>query len=279
MTVCMRLRYIKEAIGVCILAGLLLFLSSLYAQEAPASRLYSEESSAIVVIGARTKKTSAFGSGFVVDSQGLILTNYHIIAKASYLGVKIKSGQEYNNVYIINYDPVKDIALIKIDAKGLRAVKLGDSDKVKVGEKAIAIGNPLGLENSVSDGLISAIRQTNEGFKVFQISVPLSAGSSGGPLFNLKGEVIGITTASYTQGQNVNFALPINYAKKFLGKADSAVSAPAQSAGYIDYVIKPKDTLYGIAGRFNTTVAEITRLNNLKSSKIYVNQRLKVPQQ
>jgi S1-C subfamily serine protease len=90
-------------------------------------------------------------------------------------------------------------------------VRLGNSDPVQVGERVVAIGNPRGLEQTVTDGLISAIRDTGKGYKLFQMSVPISTGSSGGPLFNMAGEAIGITAAYLEGGQNLNFAIPINY--------------------------------------------------------------------
>ncbi len=165
---------------------------------------------AIVKIQAGT----SMGSGFIVDVEGHILTNFHIVQNATVISAKmIEKNQNFNNVKVIKVDPVKDIALLKIDnANSLPIVVLGDSDRLSVGERVVAIGNPQGLENTISDGLISGIRE-NDGVKLIQTSVPVTHGSSGGPLFNMQGEVIGIVTAGIKEAGNLNFAVPINYAK------------------------------------------------------------------
>jgi len=160
---------------------------------------------------------SNMGSGFVVSSDGLILTNSHVINMSETVTVKfIADNRVYSNVKVVKNDTIRDLALLKIDEVGnFTAVVLGDSDQVSVGERVVAIGNPEGLENTVSDGLISAIRDKN-GTKLIQISAPISSGSSGGALFNMNGEVIGITSASFGEGQNLNFAVAINHAKNDL---------------------------------------------------------------
>lgn len=158
------------------------------------------------------------GSGFVVDAAGLVVTNLHVIQGAKALSVKMADGEMYDKVEIVDYDARRDIAVLKVKPYGkLPAVALGDSDRVEIGEDAVAVGNPKGMEHTVTSGLISAIRQ-DEGYKLIQISVPISPGSSGGPLFDRHGRVIGITTAQLRgEGvQNLNFAVPINYAKPLI---------------------------------------------------------------
>ncbi len=159
------------------------------------------------------------GSGFVVDPSGIIATNFHVIQGAHAVEVKLKDGEVYDSTGVIDYDVRRDIAVIKIRGVRLPTLKLGDSRKVEQGDRAIAIGNPLGLEHTVSDGLVSALRIL-EGTRYFQISVPISPGSSGGPLFNTKGEVIGITAAAVVAegAQSLNLALPIDYLETMLGQ-------------------------------------------------------------
>jgi len=157
------------------------------------------------------------GSGFVVDASGIVVTNLHVIQGARALAVKV-DGEIYDKVEILEYDARRDIAVLRIRPFGrLQTVPLGDSDAVEIGEEAVAVGNPKGMEHTVSSGLISAFRQ-DEGYKLIQISVPISPGSSGGPLFDRRGRVIGITTAQLRgEGvQNLNFAVPINYAKPLI---------------------------------------------------------------
>ena len=278
------------------------FPSFIYATQAeiPISELFKKHVDSIVLIGVVTKrnKVSRVGSGFFVSEDGYIVTNYHIVEKAINIFVKLKSNHAYSSVRVVGFDAAKDIAILKIDDNGFKPVTLGNSNHLEIGQKVVTIGNPLGLENTVTDGLISSIRQ-GEGTKLLQISVPLSNGNSGGPLFDLKGEVVGITTAAYAKGQNLNFAVPINYIKPLLRKTNytpfvakidkpnargrleksSALTSLAfDSKGNLQfYVIKPKDTLFSLAKRFNTTVDQLKQLNNLKSSAIYKGQKIMVP--
>ena len=160
---------------------------------------------------------NAMGSGFVVSSDGLVLTNSHVISGSVTISIKfIADNHVYSNVKVMKNNIIRDLALLKInDAGDFFPVVLGDSDQISVGQRVVAIGNPQGLENTVSDGLVSALRDMS-GTKLLQISVPISAGSSGGPLFNMNGEVIGITSSGFDKGQNLNFAVAINHAKNEL---------------------------------------------------------------
>jgi S1-C subfamily serine protease len=158
------------------------------------------------------------GSGFIISSDGKIVTNFHVIENAAFASVKLANGDVYDDVSVVSYDERRDIAILKVKGLKLPTSMLGDSDVVKVGEKVVAIGNPLGLEKTVSEGIISSIRNM-EGVNVLQTTAPISHGSSGGALFNSKGEIVGITFAGFEQGQNLNFAIPINYAKPLIDQS------------------------------------------------------------
>ena len=158
----------------------------------------------------------ASGSGFIIDSTGKIATNYHVIKGAYSAKVKTYDGKIYDVSKVFTYDSTQDMALIKIDATGLHPVSLGDSDKIGIGDKIYTIGDPLGLDDTISDGLISSKSRVVDGSTVIQISAPISSGSSGGVLLNEQAEVIGITSAGITDGQNLNFAIPINLLKPTL---------------------------------------------------------------
>jgi S1-C subfamily serine protease len=168
------------------------------------------------------------GTGFIVSSSGLFLTNFHVIEHAREVMVRLKDGREFKVSGSVELNRDLDLAVLKIDATNLVTVPLGDSDKMRVGQPVVTIGNPMGLEQTISDGLISAIRGDKPDEKMFQITAPVSPGSSGGPLFNLNGEAIGITTAQLTEGQNLNFAIPINNAKPFI-KEGKIQPFPAES--------------------------------------------------
>jgi S1-C subfamily serine protease len=181
---------------------------------------------AVVFIGNADAKgdVKSIGSGFVVDPSGVIVTNFHVINGASGLLVKMKDGEIYDRVEVVDYDIRRDLAVLKIRAfKSLPTLALSERE-VEPGEEAVAIGNPQGLEHTVSTGVVSAFRQA-EGYRLMQISVPISPGSSGGPVFTMDGKVIGITSSGVVSAgaQNLNFAVPIGYVKPLLASKAAPV--------------------------------------------------------
>lgn len=173
----------------------------------------------VVVIGLdKGSKPLQCGSGFFINRNGSLLTSYHLIKDAGAVSVKMTNGAFFPLEQVIAIDARQDLAVLKVAGQNLPALKLGDSDTVQVGEEVIALGTPLGLEASVSTGVISGIRHDADR-ALFQTTAPTSSGSSGGPLLNVKGEVIGIIMSSARDGQNLNFAIPINAAKAAEGRA------------------------------------------------------------
>ncbi len=167
----------------------------------------------------REFRQKSLGSGFVIDKEGYILTNHHVIEKAEEITVKLSDKKIYD-AQVVGQDPKTDLALIKIKADGdLPVARLGDSEKLEVGEWVIAIGNPFGLEQTVTAGIISAkgrVIGAGPYDDFLQTDASINPGNSGGPLFNLKGEVVGINTAIVARGQGIGFAIPINMAKRLL---------------------------------------------------------------
>ena len=164
----------------------------------------------------------AFGTGFVLSADGRIATNLHVISGATDVRVSLHDGTRLALDQIAAIDPLRDLAIITVQSRDrLPILPLGNSDDVEAGDPVIVIGNPLGvLDYSVSDGLISAVRPVTRRLTVLQISAPISQGSSGGPLFNAYGEVIGVATAIAGQGQNLNFGIPSNYLLPLLSRDD-----------------------------------------------------------
>lgn len=164
----------------------------------------------------REFKTQSLGSGFIISKEGYIVTNNHVVENAEEIVVILASGDEYP-AKIIGKDKKTDIALIKIEPKGdLPVAILGDSDSLEVGEWVLAIGNPFGLGHTVTAGIVSAKgRVIGQGpyDDFIQTDASINPGNSGGPLFNLRGEVVGINTAIIAGGQGIGFAIPINIAK------------------------------------------------------------------
>ena len=167
----------------------------------------------------REFKQRSLGSGFIISNDGYIFTNNHVVEQADKILVKISDGKEYE-AKVIGRDANTDIALIKIKADhNLPAIEIGDSEKVRVGEWVIAIGNPFGLEATVTAGIVSAkgrVIGAGPYDNFIQTDASINPGNSGGPLFNMEGKVIGINTAIVAHGQGIGFAIPINMAKSIL---------------------------------------------------------------
>lgn len=164
------------------------------------------------------RKTQGTGSGVIISDNGYILTNYHVVQNATKIIVKNINEKEYQ-AKLVGKDQYSDLAVIKIEEKGLVPAKLSDSEKIRPGQWAIAVGSPHGLDHTVTLGIISAVRRdvpqlSNVSF--LQTDAAINPGNSGGPLLNIKGEVVGINTAIIGTAQNIGFAIPIDTAKTIL---------------------------------------------------------------
>ncbi len=185
---------------------------------------------AVVAITAADNNSASYGSGMIFREDGYILTNYHVIVNTTKLRVILPSNEIYAAT-IIGSDPPTDLAVIKINATYLPTIAFGDSDTLKVGEKVLAVGNPLGLDSTITSGIISA-KNRDRGPTVYrdfiQTDASINPGNSGGPLINVKGEVIGVNTfiySTYTDpadssrlllSSGLGFAIPINLAKHII---------------------------------------------------------------
>jgi S1-C subfamily serine protease len=165
----------------------------------------------------------SLGTGFVAASGGRIATNLHVIRGVSEVTIITADGRETKEVEVMAVDPAHDLALLRIGRRDLTPLTLGVAAELKPGEHVVAIGNPLGLGNTISDGLVSAVRKLSDTSSILQISAPISPGSSGGPVFNDAGKVIGISTLIVQEGQNLNFAVPVDALKPLL---DAKVGTP-----------------------------------------------------
>jgi len=169
---------------------------------------------------------AGLGSGFFINEQGYLITNYHVIERETKIEVTVfqkeRSGFEkksFKNVKIEAINPFVDLALLKVEDFGDTPIKfayLGDIDDIKVGEKVFAVGNPLGLERTVTDGVISTRNRAFEGLVYLQTNADINPGNSGGPLFNLAGEVVGVTNMGYIFYGGLGFAIPVDYVKHFI---------------------------------------------------------------
>jgi len=164
------------------------------------------------------------GSGFIIREDGLIVTNNHVVEGAKEITVTLADKEEYP-AKIVGRDPKTDIALVRIQPKGtLQAAALGDSDRLRVGDWVVAIGNPFGLSNTVTAGIVSAkgrVIGAGPYDDFIQTDASINPGNSGGPLFNMQGQVVGINTAIIPNGQGIGFAVPVNLAKSLLPQLET----------------------------------------------------------
>lgn len=170
-------------------------------------------SPAVVLIKGTTDTGDVLGTGFIISSDGKIATNLHVIQGMEHGGVQLASGDKYDSFSVLAFDARKDIAIIKIAGFDLPTVALGNSNDLQVGEPVLVVGSPLGLQGSVSTGVVSSVRDdpTGGGFKVLQTDASVNHGNSGGPMVNSQSEVIGIVTFKLSGSENLNFAIPVNY--------------------------------------------------------------------
>ena len=229
----------------------------------------ANESTTLNVFGQATPMASS-GTGFIISSDGEILTNYHVVQGANRLTVTLNNGTEYD-AKVLGYEALSDVALLKIDASGLNPVKLGNSDNLKVGSPVAAIGNPLGeLTYTMTVGYVSAkdreINTDGTPINMMQIDAAINSGNSGGPLFDMQGNVIGINTAKYsgttnsgTSIEGIGFAIPINDIKDILDdlRTNGAVLDRAYIGVTVDNVDSAAVEAYGLPeGAVVTSVVE-----------------------
>ncbi len=194
--------------------------SIIFAQTAQEIARKAFSSTVLLVMEDTNGQPLSLGSGFFVRD-GEVASNLHVVEGAARGYAKIIDQKtKYDIEGITAVDPERDLVVLKISDARAGAVALGNSESVQVGETVYAVGNPQGLEGTFSQGIISSIREVGTD-KLLQITAPISPGSSGGPVLNTKGEVIGVSVATFRGGQNLNFAIPSNYLKTLLGKAGS----------------------------------------------------------
>ena len=181
----------------------------------------------------REGKESGLGSGFIVSEDGLIVTNMHVIGDARPISVQMADGKRHDVVSVHAFDRHLDLAIVKIDAKGLKPLALGDSDKLTVGQALAAIGHPQGLKYSVVAGVLSGTRDV-EGVNMLQIAMPIEQGNSGGPVIDTQGRVVGVVTLKSLVTANLGFAVPVNAVHSMLKKPNTVPMEKWLTLGVLD---------------------------------------------
>src|SRR5438132_900781 len=210
------------------------------------------------------EETRASGSGVIVDAKGYVLTNNHVIENAQDITVRLSDGRKFT-AKLVGRDPKTDLAVLKVDAPALLPVaELGDSDQLRVGQWAIAIGNPFGLDRTVTVGIVSATARNRVGVATYenfiQTDASINPGNSGGPLLNLDGKVIGINTAIVAAGQGIGFSIPINQAREVMSQL---IASGRVVRGWLGIAIQDvTDELagtFGVREREGVLVAEVIK--------------------
>ena len=201
----------------------------------------------------QVRTPSGLGSGFIINEDGFLVTNFHVIEGETQISVAVyhmRDGQlepkVYKEVRIVAVNKFQDMALLKIDDKDapkFKYVLLGSADKLAVGESVFAIGSPLGLERTVTEGILSTKTREFEGSLYLQTTAQINPGNSGGPLFNLRGEVVGVTNMKITFGEGLGFAIPVEAVKNFLNHRDAFAYDNDNPSNPYRYLEPPSRTL------------------------------------
>jgi serine protease Do len=209
----------------------------------------------------QVRTPSGLGSGFIINQDGYLVTNFHVIEGETQISVAVyhqRDGQleprVYKQVRIVAINKFEDMALLKIDDKDapkFKYVFLGSSDNLAVGESVFAIGSPLGLERTVTEGILSTKTREFEGELYLQTTAQINPGNSGGPLFNMAGEVVGITNMKITFGEGLGFAIPIEGVKFFLDHRDAYAYSNDNPSNPYRYLEPPSHTRHNVADENN----------------------------
>lgn len=214
----------------------------------------------------RQRKVIGQGSGFIVSKNGYILTNNHVVGDTDKVTVRLQDGREFT-AKIVGTDPRSDVAVIKIKAKNLPVLPLGDSDALEVGEWVIAVGNPFGLSHTLTAGIVSAKGRNSLGIADYenfiQTDAAINPGNSGGPLVNLDGKAVGMNTAIFSESggyMGIGFAIPINMAKSIMKQLIKTGSVTRGYLGIIIQKLSPElAKSFGIENRKGILVSQVTK--------------------
>lgn len=220
------------------------------------------------------RKTHSLGSGFVISSDGIILTNNHVVEKAQEIKIKLQNENEYDG-QVVGRDPKTDLALIKITTKPGKdfppPVRLGDSEALRVGDWVMAVGNPFGLDHTVTVGIISAkgrVIGAGPYDDFLQTDAAINPGNSGGPLINMNGEIVGINTAIVARGQGIGFAIPINVAKQLLPQLKAGKVVRGWLGVMIQDLSPELAESFGLEGRKGVLISDILKDSPAAKSKL-----------
>jgi hypothetical protein len=224
----------------------------------------------VLVIG-ETDSGKALGSGFLISSDGRIATNLHVIRDLNSGGVQLASGEKFDSFSVLAFDEHRDLAIIKIPGFDLPSVSLGNSNELEVGEPVLTMGSPLGLQGSVTTGVVSSIRDDpfGGGFKVIQTDASVNPGNSGGPLVSAKQTVVGIIRYKVGGTENLSFAVPVNYLRGMLDPPASPISLEELRAKLTE-TTDIFQAVEGVPERWKSLLTGTTKLIRRDGDRLYV---------
>ena len=281
----------------CLIIFVLWAVAASHSGEVPDLRALAKETRPAVyllVLQDEDGKTIGSGTGFLISPDGLLVTNHHVIAEAKSIIAKAENGGLFPVVHVLGTDLANDLALLQIEGKNLSFLSLAPEGSAEPGTRIAVIGSPLGLEGTLTEGIVSARRRLlKEKRDVLQISAPISQGSSGSPVLDSQGRVVGIASFLLQDGQSLNFASPSEKLRALLIKAGDPTSSLAEKSApttqpksrgiSIPYVVKTGDTLTRISRDLakqgvRTSPDEIRTLNQLATNSVLrPGQILKIP--
>lgn len=193
------------------------------------AQIAKKVSPSVVVIQGKSDSRDVLGSGFIISKDGKIVTNLHVIRDMKTVQVQLADGRVFESLAVLGVDEGRDLAIIKIAGSNFNVLPLGNSDSLAVGERVVVVGSPLGLDATVTAGILSAIRDTRDGYKLLQTDAAVNHGNSGGPLVNDTGLVIGVVSSIVRSdsAQGLNFAIPINYVNDLLTNLHGPITLEA----------------------------------------------------
>lgn len=204
----------EKAVKLLTVMSALLYALPIHGQLAlTTAQIAKKVTPSVVVIQGKSSSGDVLGSGFIVSKDGKIVTNLHVVRDMKTATVQMANGEIFDSVSVLAIDERRDLAVLQIAGFNLPLLEFGDSDVVTVGESLVIVGSPRGLEGTVTAGILSSVRDSGDGFKILQTDAAVNPGNSGGPLLNSNGQAIGVVSSKLRSAENLNFAIPINYAR------------------------------------------------------------------
>jgi hypothetical protein len=266
------MRWVMKRIPFPLFFLVLLSVSAVAQSAINAAMIAKKSSPAVVLIVGKNGGGVSQGTGFLLSADGKIATSLHVIQNLDRAEVHLASGDVFDSVRVLAFDERRDIAIIQIPGFELPTIELGNSNEISVGDSVLAIGSPKGLEGTVTAGIVSAVREVGDGFKVVQTDAAVNPGNSGGPLIDSHGQVIGVIGFKLRNAENLNFAVPINYLRGLYANLQPPMTFESMrfKMGKTKEVEASSPVSEGFPSRWKSLNSGSTRLIRFDGDRIYI---------